>query len=128
MVKVKHSLWVKASRFQDRRHVKVVRFSAFRTDPLMSTKNSNDPTRSRTRDIPACSAVPQLTAPTRGHSHSIDTSFSYVNTLEIRCLDWRHCCFHMKSSWAGCLQVQNLFKIRKVLMSTSHRQSLNIRN
>jgi hypothetical protein len=31
----------------------------------MSTKNSNDPIGSRTRDLPACSAVPQPTAPPR---------------------------------------------------------------
>jgi len=73
MVKVKHSLWVKAPRFQDRLHVKVVRFSALRTDRLTSMKNSSDPTRSRARDLPACSAVPQPTAPPRGHSHCIDT-------------------------------------------------------
>jgi hypothetical protein len=31
----------------------------------MSTKNSNDTIRNRTRDLPACSAVPQPTAPPR---------------------------------------------------------------
>ena len=109
MVKLKHFLWVKASRFQDRRHVKVVRFSALRIDRLMSMKNSSDPTRSGTRDLPACGAVPRQTAPPPGHSHCIDTSFPYVNTLGIRCLDRRHCCFHTKSSSAACLHVENLF-------------------
>jgi hypothetical protein len=31
----------------------------------MSMKNSNDTTGNRTRDLPACSAVPQPTAPPR---------------------------------------------------------------
>jgi hypothetical protein len=30
---------------------------------IMSMKNSNDTTGNRTRDLPACSAVPQPTAP-----------------------------------------------------------------
>ena len=29
----------------------------------MAIKNSNDTNRNRTRDLPACSTVPQLTAP-----------------------------------------------------------------
>jgi hypothetical protein len=41
-----------------------------------------------------------------------------VNTLGMRCLYRRHCCFHTKSSSAACLHVENLFTIRKVLMST----------
>ena len=32
---------------------------------IMSMKNSNDTIGNRTRDLPACSAVPQLTAPPR---------------------------------------------------------------
>jgi hypothetical protein len=32
----------------------------------MSVKNSNDTIGNRTRDLPACSAVPQPTAPPRG--------------------------------------------------------------
>jgi len=32
----------------------------------MSTKNSSDTIGNRTRDLPACSAVPQPTAPPRG--------------------------------------------------------------
>jgi hypothetical protein len=31
----------------------------------MSVKNSNDAVENRTRDLPVCSAVPQLTAPPR---------------------------------------------------------------
>jgi len=78
-----------ATRFQDNRHMKVVRLSALRTGCLypqeiflvlisvkklsqpqghsgagriMSMKNSNDTIGNRTRDLPTCSAVPQPTA------------------------------------------------------------------
>jgi len=81
---------VKAPRFQDNRHMKVVRLSALRTGRLysqeihlgahfcyrlsrpqghsaagriMSLKNSNDTIGNRTRDLPTYSAVPQPTAP-----------------------------------------------------------------
>ena len=81
-----------APRFQDNRHMKVVRLSELRTGRLyppenipgthffyrlsqpqghsaagriMSMKNSNDTIGNRTRDLQACSAVPQPTAPTR---------------------------------------------------------------
>jgi len=81
-----------APRFQDSRHMKVVRLSALRTDRLyppgnisgthfckrlsqpqghsaagriMSMKNSIDAIGNRTGDLPACSAVPPPTAPPR---------------------------------------------------------------
>jgi hypothetical protein len=84
---------VEDPRFQDNRHMKVVRLSALRTGRLyppgiipdthfcwrlsqpqghsaagriMSMKNSNDTIGNRTRYFPNCSAVPQLTAPPRG--------------------------------------------------------------
>jgi hypothetical protein len=74
----------KALRFQDNRHMKVVRFSALLTghlypqniflvlisagvlvDPraVLRPENSNDTIGNRTRFLPACSAVPQPTAP-----------------------------------------------------------------
>ena len=83
---------IEAPRFQDNQHMKVVRLSALRTGRvyspvnipgthfcqrlsqpqghsaagrIMSMKNSNDTIGNRTRDLPACSAVPQPTAPPR---------------------------------------------------------------
>jgi hypothetical protein len=83
---------VKAPRFQDNRHIKVVRLSALRTGRLysprnipgtdfcyrlsqpqghsatgriMSMTNSHDSIGNRTRDLQACSTVPQPTAPPR---------------------------------------------------------------
>ena len=83
---------VEAPRFQDSRHMKVVRLSALRTGRLypaenipgthfcqrliqpqghsasrriMSTKNSSDTMGNRTRDLPVHIAVPQPTAPPR---------------------------------------------------------------
>jgi hypothetical protein len=83
---------VEAPRFQDNRHMKVVRLSAIRTgrvyppgnipgthfclrlsrpqghsatDRIIPMKNSTDTIGNRTRDLPVCSAVPQPTAPPR---------------------------------------------------------------
>jgi hypothetical protein len=78
----------KAPRFQDNRHMEVLRLSALHTGRLytpgnipgthlcwrlsqtqghtaagMSMKNSNYTIGNRTRDLPACSAVPQPTVP-----------------------------------------------------------------
>jgi len=74
-----------APRFQDNRHMKVVRLSALRTGrfnpprkyfwysvpleaestprTLCGRKDHEKIPKTRTRDLPACSAVPQLTAP-----------------------------------------------------------------
>ena len=81
-----------APRFQDNRHMKEIRLSALRTRRLYlpgniagtyfcqrlsrhqghsaagritSMKNSSDTIGNRNRDLPACSAVPQPTAPPR---------------------------------------------------------------
>jgi hypothetical protein len=86
---------VEAAKFQENRHINVVRLSALRTDRLnpqeipsthccyrlsrpqghsaagsiMSIKNSKDTIGNRTRDLPACSAVPIPTAPPRAPPH-----------------------------------------------------------
>jgi hypothetical protein len=66
---------VEAPRFQDNRHMKVVRLSTLRTGRLYHPpprkysgyafllQNSNDTIGNRTRDLPVCSAVPQPTSP-----------------------------------------------------------------
>jgi len=41
------------------------------TETIMSMKNSIDTIGNRTRDLPACSAVPQPTAPTRAPCGSV---------------------------------------------------------
>jgi len=88
---------VEAPRFQDNRHMKLVRLSAVCTSHfypqgnisgthfcyrlsqpqghseagrIMSLKNSNDTTGNRTHDLLTCSAVPQPTAPL----HTVKTS------------------------------------------------------
>jgi hypothetical protein len=68
---------VEAPRFQGSWHMKVVSLSALRTGPLYllflldsestagpeSIRNFKDSIGNRTRDLPACSAMPQPTAP-----------------------------------------------------------------
>jgi hypothetical protein len=88
---------VEAPRFQDNRHTKVVRVSALHTGRLyptgnipgthfcyrlsrlqghitagriLSMKNSSDTIGNRSRYLPACSTVPQPTAPPRAPLHS----------------------------------------------------------
>jgi hypothetical protein len=90
MVKICRFQEAEAPRFQDSRHMKVVRLSALRTGRLyppenipgthfcerlsqpqghsvaggiMSMKNSSDTTGNRTRDLPICNAVALPTAP-----------------------------------------------------------------
>ena len=58
---------------------------------IMSVKNSNDSIGNRTRDLPACNAVPQPTAPPRGptcgntgvihtHTHTHTHEYSFIQT------------------------------------------------
>jgi len=95
--KVKQSAFqeAEASRFHYNRRIKVVRLSSFRTGRLYPSKYSrysfllenestpgpqcgrknyvNDRIRNRTRDLPACSAVPQPTAPLRAPGDTLIT-------------------------------------------------------
>jgi len=97
---------VEALRFQNSQHMKVVRLSALctgrlyppgnipgthfcqgRSQPrghslagsIMSMKNSIDTIGNRTRDLPACSAVPQPTASLRVLSKDRSASIFWVN-------------------------------------------------
>jgi hypothetical protein len=46
-------------------------------------KNSNDTIGSRTRDLPACSAVPQPTAPPRApHCFEVPSQYFYIETYK----------------------------------------------
>jgi hypothetical protein len=88
-----------APKFQDNRHMQVVRLSAPCTGRLyprgnipgthflqrlcrtqshriMSKKNSNDITCNRTRNLPACSAVPHPTAPRRAPTKHMNSSIN----------------------------------------------------
>jgi hypothetical protein len=56
---------VRLLEFTDNRHMKVVGLSSLRTGRMKSLKNSSDSLGNRTRDLPACSGVPQATALSR---------------------------------------------------------------
>jgi hypothetical protein len=99
---------VEAPRFPDNRHIKLVRLSALRSGRLyppgnipgnhfcerlnqpqghiaagrvMSMKNSNDTFGSRTRHLPACSAVPQPS----GYYKTNYLVSVYVESISIKC-------------------------------------------
>ena len=50
----------------------------------MSMKNSNDTIGNRTRDLPACSAVPQQTAPPRAQNQGKSKEFFYSSKCSDR--------------------------------------------
>jgi len=50
----------------------------------MSMKNSNDTIGNRTRDLPACSAVPQLTATPRDPAVISGKDFSDLSDVKFR--------------------------------------------
>jgi hypothetical protein len=97
---------VEAPEFLDSKHRKVVRLSALSTGPSLPTgkipgthfcynlsrpqgrneterikslKNSNDSIGNRNRDLSACSAVPQPTAPPRTPPQKTHLSYSWAN-------------------------------------------------
>jgi hypothetical protein len=61
---------VKQSNYKPGNHL----LEAEATETIMSMKNSNDTIGNRTRNVPACSAVPQPTAPPRAPGHKIKTN------------------------------------------------------
>jgi hypothetical protein len=110
---------VYAPRIHDNRHMKVVRFSALRTGSfyppgdtpgthfcqrmiqsqghsaagrIMSMEKSNEPIGKRTCDLPACSAVPQLTASWRAPTYYLGSSI----ILGTRNQRWLCCNQHLK--------------------------------
>jgi hypothetical protein len=99
---------VAAPRFQDNRHMEVVRLSALRTDRLyppgiipgthfcyrlsqpqghsaggriMWMKNSSDTIGNWTRNLPACSTVPQPTAPPRSDRWVVIEKWKYETLI-----------------------------------------------
>jgi hypothetical protein len=54
------------------------RLSRTQTDRIMPTKNFSDPISNRTRDLPACNAVPQKTAPPRAQGFMKTTVITRV--------------------------------------------------
>jgi hypothetical protein len=48
---------------------------------MKSLKNSSDFFRNRTRDLPACSAVPQPTAPPRNHNYFLDSTSLFTTKI-----------------------------------------------
>jgi hypothetical protein len=98
----------KLPEFVDNRHIRLVRLSALRTGRLYSPAETagtdfssrvfryrghiaagrirsmeNDPIGNRTANLPACSAVPQITAPLR-----FTNSYPYVNERPFRTVVW----------------------------------------
>jgi hypothetical protein len=51
-------------------------------------KNSNDTIRYRTRDLPACTAVPQSTTPLRAHQHTIPSYILLAQEHYESCVDY----------------------------------------
>jgi len=64
---------------------------------IMSKKNSIDTIGNQTRDLPACSAVPQPTAPPRAPANE-NTDFKLHNIMM-----WTHFQLHIPSVWASLL-------------------------
>jgi len=50
----------------------------------MSMKNSSDTTGHLTRDLPACSAVPQSTAPPHAPKHLVRKAYRKVHRIVLR--------------------------------------------
>jgi hypothetical protein len=79
----------------------------------MSMKNSNDTIGNRTRDLPACSAVPQPTTPPCAPMVNVGRSSYIVPVIPVKILKiWKD--FQKK------FQTQNFMKIRSVEQKFFH--------
>ena len=127
---------VESPRFQDSRHMKVVRSSALRigrlylqqiflilisvkrlrqpqghsaAERIMSMQNSNDTIENRTRDLPACSAVPQPTAP----RHSPFISGAHLVRWWVNPPGWLDTLPGNETRLVGSLEIRlNCFRVR----------------
>jgi hypothetical protein len=58
------------------------------TGRIMSMKNSNDTIGNRTRDVPACSAVPQPTAPPRSPGNFLERLSKTMRDIRLVAVPW----------------------------------------
>ena len=133
---------VEVPRFQENQHIKVVRFSALRTGRLyppgnipgthfcqrlsrpqdhrgtgrnMSKENYNDTIGNGTRDLSACSAVPQPTAPLRAPFKwkPLPKYVACVLCFVISCLLWYYFSLKIKKNSSSVqTRVQLMFVCR----------------
>jgi hypothetical protein len=90
----------------------------------MSMKNSSDTIGNRTRDLPACSTVPQQTAPPRA-SFKLLTSVTNLNDLANWIIIWTHramfCFVEFLSTVEWRLLKGSLFSLSKWLLMLRSR-------
>jgi hypothetical protein len=88
---------------------------------IMSTKNSNDTIGNRKRDLPACSAVPQPTAPPRAPN-------SLVTPSVLSSIRWRDRVHFALDSWQSSFRsgfVWSSCDLINYLLTSVHKVSAN---